>query len=46
MTMKRDHANEGSTATPAVQVDVLEILEQLGIDRANWPDDLPPLTQK
>lgn len=46
MTMRRDHGNDGSTASQTVELDVLDILEQLGIDRTNWPDDLPPLQGK
>ncbi|MBM7567308.1 hypothetical protein [Paenibacillus sacheonensis] len=45
MTKRRDQGNEGNTAaSTAVELDVLEILEQLGIDRAEWPD-LPNLNK-
>lgn len=42
--MKRnDQLKEEQTPQAVVELDVLTILEQLGIDRARWPKDLPPL---
>lgn len=32
-----------NTSQAAIELDVRTILEQLGIDLANWPADLPPL---
>ena len=44
MTKRSDQGNDGNTAASiAVELDVLAILEQLGIDHANWPKELPPL---
>ncbi|QHW30870.1 hypothetical protein GZH47_08405 [Paenibacillus rhizovicinus] len=43
---KRDQGSDGGTTSQTVQLDVLEILEQLGIDRADWPDGLPSLEGK
>lgn len=46
MTMMRDQGNEGKVVSTVVELDVKEILEQLGIDLANWPDSLPPLSRQ
>jgi hypothetical protein len=46
--MKRNEIHNGEAAAEpvAVSLDVRAIIEQLGIDPANWPQDLPPLTAK
>ncbi|UVI31600.1 hypothetical protein [Paenibacillus spongiae] len=38
-----DQLKEEETPQAVIELDVLTILEQLGIERTRWPKDWPPL---
>lgn len=46
MTKNDGRSSEVQTesATVKLVVDIREVLEQLGIDLTNWPEDLPPIS--
>ncbi|SDX65481.1 hypothetical protein [Paenibacillus sp. CF384] len=38
-----DQSKDAHLSKGTIELDVLTIMEQLGIDLSKWPSDLPPL---